>query len=178
MAYFASYIRSLIDLLPAKFWSLLSRERNLIAGEKGFEFEVGPIILSCLIWGESFSEIAYSSVIFNPYSFKSGLIFFTLTQLKRGILNLALFYLAQRKMNGNKFKPKNPYSLCFIPKKNIKCTMDLFWIYFRWLKVAFFHKMRFVFQISKSPKKQFSKKLSWTWNLNFKSRIVFRNNFF
>ena len=54
MAYFASYIRSLIDLLPAKFWSLLSRERNLIAGEKGFWFEVGPIILSCLIWGEIF----------------------------------------------------------------------------------------------------------------------------
>ena len=34
------------------------------------------------------------------------------------------------------------------------------------LKVAFFQKVRFVFQISQSPKKIISKKLSWAWNLN------------
>ena len=38
------------------------------------------------------------------------------------------------------------------------------------LKVAFFQKVQCVFQISK---KIYSKKLSWTWNLNFKLRIVF-----
>ena len=54
------------------------------------------------------------------------------------------------------------------------------------LKVAFFQKVRFVFQIS--PKK-YSKKLSWAWNLkkflliwadisNFKLRIVFWKNSF
>jgi len=46
------------------------------------------------------------------------------------------------------------------------------------LKVAFFQKVRCVFQISKSPKKNFSKNVSWTWNLNFKLRIVFWNIFF
>ena len=34
-------------------------------------------------------------------------------------------------------------------------------------KGGFFQKVRFVFQISKSQKKKFSKKLSWAWNLNF-----------
>ena len=35
------------------------------------------------------------------------------------------------------------------------------------LKVAFFQKVWFIFQISKSPEKKYSKKLSWAWNLNF-----------
>ena len=34
-------------------------------------------------------------------------------------------------------------------------------------KGGFFQKVRFVFQISKSPKKNYSKSLSWTWNLKF-----------
>ena len=60
------------------------------------------------------------------------------------------------------------------------------------LKVAFFQKVRFVFQTSKSSKKIFQKTilnlkfkfhanssiLKLAGNLNFKSRIVFRNNFF
>ena len=35
------------------------------------------------------------------------------------------------------------------------------------LKVAFFQKVGFVFQISKSPPKKYSEKLSWTGNLKF-----------
>ena len=42
-------------------------------------------------------------------------------------------------------------------------------------KGGFFQKVQCVFQISK---KIYSKKLSWTWNLNFKLRIVFWNIFF
>ena len=34
-------------------------------------------------------------------------------------------------------------------------------------KGDFFQKVRFIFQISKSQKKKYSKKLSWAWNLNF-----------
>ena len=34
-------------------------------------------------------------------------------------------------------------------------------------KGGFFQKVRFVFQISKSQKKKYSKNLSWAWNLNF-----------
>ena len=43
------------------------------------------------------------------------------------------------------------------------------------VKGGFFQKVRCVFQISK---KMYSKKLSWTWNLKFKLRIVFWNIFF
>ena len=60
------------------------------------------------------------------------------------------------------------------------------------LKVAFFQKVRFVFQISKSQKKYSKKtilslkfkfpannsKVFWAGNLNFKFRIVFWNIFF
>ena len=34
------------------------------------------------------------------------------------------------------------------------------------LKVAFFQIVQFVLQISKSPKRKYSKSLSWAWNLN------------
>ena len=34
------------------------------------------------------------------------------------------------------------------------------------VKVAFFQKVRFVFQISQSPQKKYCKKVFWTWNLN------------
>ena len=46
------------------------------------------------------------------------------------------------------------------------------------LKVAFFQKVRCVFQKFQISKKIYSKKLSLTWNLNFKLRIVFWNIFF
>ena len=39
--------------------------------------------------------------------------------------------------------------------------------------MAFFQKVGFVFQISKSPPKKYSEKLSWTWNLKFPPITVF-----
>ena len=44
-----------------------------------------------------------------------------------------------------------------------------------YLKVAFYQKVRFLFQISRSTKKK-SKSLSWTWNLKFPPITV--NNLF
>ena len=41
------------------------------------------------------------------------------------------------------------------------------------LKVAFFQKVQFVFQISKSQKK-YSKKISWAWNLNFDLSLLLK----
>ena len=40
------------------------------------------------------------------------------------------------------------------------------------IKVAFIQKVWFVFQISKSPKKIYSKLLSWAWNLNFLFTVI------
>ena len=40
------------------------------------------------------------------------------------------------------------------------------------LKVAFIQKVRFVFQISKSPKKIYSKLLSRAWNLNLLFTVI------
>ena len=65
----------------------------------------------------------------------------------------------------------SPSSLLWTLQKNfirmnsesfVYCTIGLK----SFVNVAFFQEVRFVFQISKSPKK-YSEKLSWTWNLNF-----------
>ena len=44
--------------------------------------------------------------------------------------------------------------------------------FWKYLKVAFFQKVQFVFQISKPPKWKYSKLLSWAWNLNLLSSVI------
>ena len=68
------------------------------------------------------------------------------------------------------------YEEWIIPKANIFDVPNLI-IEFFVLKVFFFQKVLFVFQISQSPRKKYSTKLSWTWNSKFKFRIVFWNIF-
>ena len=60
-------------------------------------------------------------------------------------------------------KVKHDHDLCNVPKiHHCICCCIVFYGFF--IKVAFYQKLRFIFQISK---KIYSKSLSWTWNLNF-----------
>ena len=62
-----------------------------------------------------------------------------------------------------------PLAVMFEMFSNTKCWPSLS------VKVAFFQKVRFVFQISKSQKKKESKKLSWIYN--FHHNTVLGGNF-